>query len=150
MPKLFKNPIGHGTGSGAEVLGFRNPAGVLTIDTYFLRIALEYGVVGFVVYYGMFIASTYIGARSSMDVKDRSSETMLLIPASVSLFNFLFIKSVFSNDENHPLAFMLMGMVVALTYRLRKEQGTLFPAKANKAVTAQPMVAAPSGRASTR
>jgi hypothetical protein len=44
---LAGNPFGHGIGMGAETLGFTNLAGVLTIDTYYLAIALEYGVIGF-------------------------------------------------------------------------------------------------------
>ena len=127
IPKVLANPIGHGAGTAGDVLGYANAAGTVTIDTYYLRIGLEFGIVGFVTYYGMIIAASAYSARASMDVKDRRSELMLLIPATASLWNFLIIKAVFSNDENHPLAFMMMGMVVALCYRLRNGEAATVP-----------------------
>jgi hypothetical protein len=40
---------------------------------------------------------------------------------------FLIIKSVFSETYNHPIMFMMLGIVMALTYRISQETGA-FPA----------------------
>jgi hypothetical protein len=37
-----------------------------------------------------------------------------LIPLSLSLFNFVMIKAVFSQQDNRPLIFMMLGAVVAI------------------------------------
>ena len=117
IPKVFSEPWGHGIGQGAEVLGFRNGAGVLTIDTYYLAVALEFGVVGFVIYYGIFFGGILHGGRAAF--RARSRDTLVLIPLTIALINFFIIKSIFSQLENHPLVFALLGATVALIARVR-------------------------------
>ena len=115
IPMILKNPLGHGIGQGGETLGYRNPAGVLTIDTYYLAVGLEFGIIGFLVYYGMHI---YAAVKSVTTVYKRSDgELLWLGPIAIALLNFIISKSVFSSLENHPMIFMLLGMVVALVYR---------------------------------
>lgn len=118
LPMIFKAPLGHGVGQAAEVLGFANGDGVLTIDSYYLSIGLEYGVIGFLAFYGMFVAGLRYGASSIMKADER--ETSYLVPIVISLTVFLIVKSVLSQEANHPLAFMLLGMEVALISRLTK------------------------------
>jgi hypothetical protein len=132
IPIIARNPVGHGVGQGAEVLGFTNGAGVLTIDTYYLAIALEYGVLGFLVYYAMFLIGTWKAAREAVRAPETDREFGLLLPLSISLAVFLVIKSIFSVEHNHPIAFLMLGMVVALIGRIRREQAgqaDLLPAK---------------------
>lgn len=115
IPKVLSNPIGHGAGMGAETLGITNPDGVLTIDTYYMRIALEYGVLGFVAYFGAILFCIATGFRSWFGQRKTQAEHALLLPSTIALAVFLLEKSVFSNEDNHPLAFTLMGMIVALS-----------------------------------
>ena len=77
-------------------------------------------MLGFVIYYGMFLWAAYKGGMTSLDA--RSPETRLLRPLSISLVAFCIMKSVFSQEATHPLVFAMLGMIVALTYRVRKEQ----------------------------
>src|SRR3546814_17019830 len=51
---VMENTLGYGIGRGSVTLGFTNPEGVETIDTYYLLILLEYGVLGFLIFYGFF------------------------------------------------------------------------------------------------
>lgn len=116
MPKILHNPIGYGIGMGGETLGFM-PFGVMTIDNYFLLVALEYGVVGFLIYYTMIGLGIFVaGRRAYVDVNnDRDS---FFLPAITSaLLNFLVVKTVFSEQDNHPLVFMMLGALAALSYR---------------------------------
>jgi hypothetical protein len=122
IPLVLKNPIGHGMGQGADALGFRNPAGVLTIDTYFLAVALEYGLIGFCAYYGMILYGIYQSGQTLLYT--RSREIAYLAPIGIALCNFFIIKSVFSQQENHPLVFIMLGIIVALVWR-SKEKGEL-------------------------
>jgi hypothetical protein len=46
-------------------------------------------------------------------------EARLLAPLAVTLAAFLVIKWVHGQDDNHPILFMMLGMVSALIYKLR-------------------------------
>jgi hypothetical protein len=129
MPMVISQPWGHGIGRGAETLGYSIPGGLLTIDTYYLMVALEYGIIGFVVYFGMILVSIYYASMSVLIAPPEEREFTFLIPAAVSLFNFLVIKSIFSQQDNHPLAFMMMGMVAALVFRIRTGSRSLKPSR---------------------
>ncbi|MCB2015635.1 MAG: O-antigen ligase family protein [Sphingobium sp.] len=123
MPMIMKHPWGHGIGQGALTLNHRNQAGELTIDTYYLAVGLEYGVIGFIVYYGMFLAAIIYGGLAYM--KARSTDTMVLAPLCIALTNFFVIKAIFSQQENHPAVFLMLGAVTALVLKVRKEQEEL-------------------------
>jgi O-Antigen ligase len=127
IPKVFSHPWGYGIGRSAETLGFYQPGGLLTIDTYYLSVALEYGILGFVVYYGTIVLSIYNASRWSLKANPDDRDATFLIPAAISLLNFLVIKSIYSQQDSHSLAYMLMGMIVALVFRIRKsvEPGSL-------------------------
>ncbi|MFM9827787.1 MAG: O-antigen ligase family protein [Sphingomonas sp.] len=116
LPKVLERPWGYGIGRGGEVLGFTNQAGIGTIDTYYLAAALEFGIVGFIVYYAMFALGVWNGGRRSMLAADR--EHMLVAPVTIALVNFIIIKSIFSQLENHALVFSLLGALVAICYRI--------------------------------
>jgi hypothetical protein len=121
MPKILSHPIGHGLGQGGAVLNYVGPDGIQTIDSYFLSIFLEYGIPGFILYYGMFVWGAWIGARTIV-ARKLDEELQLLLPFSICLINYVVIKSVFSQDDNQPLAFMLLAAVVALARRADLEQ----------------------------
>ena len=124
-PIILHNPIGHGVATGAEVLGFREPGGLLTIDSYVLSILIEYGVIGFIVFYGMFAWTAARSLREGMATPTARRELNLLLPTGVALIVFMIIKSVFSEEGNHPLLFILLGMCCALFYRIRMGEARL-------------------------
>lgn len=115
IPAILKNPVGHGIGQAADTLGFRNGAGVLTLDAYYLTIALDFGILGFVLYFGMFIYAAYRAALVGLNTRDE--EIGYLSAFAVCFINFIVIKAVFSQTENHPFIFLLLGATVALLAR---------------------------------
>ena len=123
IPKIISHPWGYGIGQGAQTLGFTLQNGFLTIDNYYLDIALEYGVVGFIVFYGLLAYTIYKGGWFAYFDDQKDPEISFLAPASIALLSFLIIKSVFSQQDNNPIAFMLIGMVLALITRARAGQG---------------------------
>ena len=92
--------------------------GTVTIDNYYLSIALEAGVIGFVAYYGAFLAALIIGAKYLTRAAEQE-DTAWLLPALLSIGCYIVIKSVLSQQENHPLAFAMLGMAVILIHRTR-------------------------------
>jgi hypothetical protein len=118
IPKVLSHPWGHGAGMGAHTLGFTELNGFVTIDNYYLSIALEYGILGFIAFYGLMLMGAYYSTKWAFQ-RPRSDETGLLAPLAISLVTFVVLKSVFSQQDNHPLVFMMLGMVAALVWRLR-------------------------------
>ena len=113
--KILSNPVGHGIGMGAAALNYHQPDGLLTIDSYYLSTALEFGVIGFLVYYGSIVYSMYLCARALSVAKE--GEDFLLMPIASSMAAFMFTSSVLSETETHPIVFMLLGMTAALVHR---------------------------------
>lgn len=122
IPKIMRHPWGYGVARGAETLNYRNPSGMLTIDTYYLMVILEYGVLGFIAYYGMLLAGIWYSGRNAYLAPNTKREYALLVPLTVAQISFFIGKSVFSSEGNHPLIFMMLGMMVALVHRARTEQ----------------------------
>lgn len=120
VPKILENPLGVGMGRGGPELGFLNPVGMLTIDTYYVAVILEYGIIGFFAYYGAFLAAIILGLRAALRTADREIEIAGAV--AIALINFVIIKSVYSQQENHSLVFALLGMMVALLWREREER----------------------------
>jgi len=132
IPKILSHPWGYGIGKGNESLGFADAGGFSTIDNYYLLIGLEYGVIGFVIYYGMFIFALYLAGRKTLSPKPLEGEASLFIPIGIALLNFLVIKSVFAQSDNHPIIFMVLGMLVALLWRYRTQEVALPPARSTR------------------
>jgi hypothetical protein len=118
---IARNPFGNGIGMGAETLGFRNPADILTIDTYYLLVALEYGVLGFLIFYAFLILAAAKAGLTLLKARPVDKETLYLMPLTLSLVIFIVIKSVFSVEANHPIIFMIIAAILALVARSKKE-----------------------------
>jgi len=118
LQKFLQWPFGYGIGMGGETLGFgRDVGGMISIDTYYLSILLEYGIIGFIVYYGMFAIAIYNGGKKGLFSKALSEDKSFVLPITVSLIVFIVIKSVLSQQDSHPIVFMMLGALVALFER---------------------------------
>jgi hypothetical protein len=126
IPLIGKAPWGHGIGSAAEVLNYTAIGSDFpTIDSYYLSILLDFGVLGFIAFYAMFVWS---GVRSGLAaLQTRDADTSYLAPIAIALANFVIGKSVYSQQENHIFAFLLLGASVALLRRYAAETGKLPP-----------------------
>ena len=124
LHKIMHNPFGYGFWRAGGVLDYIAPeTDFVTIDSYYLAVALDCGVLGFLVYYGMFAWAT--GRAALAALRTRDDDVLYLAAAAVALLNFVISKSVYSQTENHPLAFILLGLVIALMRRHQTELGRL-------------------------
>jgi len=110
---LAQSPLfGHGPHGGAVALDFHDPTGMLTLDSYLLTMLLDYGVAGFLLFYGMIICALVkaleLGMRSASDARAYG------LPIATALLIFLTTRAVLSQEDNNAIAFMLMGMTMAL------------------------------------
>ena len=140
IPIVLQHPLGQGIGQGAAALGFTNLGGRLTIDSYWLSVLLEIGLLGFIVFYGLMLRAAYVAARTVVTMGNRG-ELGLLLPMAVALLNFVIVKMVFSQDANHPLAFMIVGAVVGLNYQARQQLASPAPDAAWRDQVARPALA---------
>jgi O-Antigen ligase len=137
IPKLLTHPFGHGIGTGASALGFHTPSGFLTIDSYYLNELMEFGFLGFLLFYGMFFLAVWQCGKLLLKYRGVDPEVEILKPIGIAIVTFLIIKSVFSETYNHPIMFMMLAFVVALTYRTSLDVGptsTCAPAGRNGAL----------------
>jgi hypothetical protein len=121
IPKILDHPLGHGVARSGHALGFKGPNGIITVDSYYLTVLLEVGILGFIVYFFFFIRAAWVGVRAVVSgPQDR--EMLLLIPLCVAVGEFVIVKSVFSQDANHPAMFMMVGGIIALVHRANLEK----------------------------
>lgn len=114
---IWRSPIlGFGSGMGGPELGFTNAAGVLTIDSYYLSILLDYGFIGFFIFYGLLISSFIRGIK--VGFSGQSTEHHQSLVLGIFLLNFFVIKAVLSQEENNPLMFMAIAGVASLAAKL--------------------------------
>lgn len=124
-PKLAKWPFGHGAGTSGEVLGYFTPGGQLTVDSSVISIGLDYGVLGLILYFGMFIAASFALIRLSFKI--RKSELDLMLPLGVSVGIFILIRYILNQTENNALIFMMLGVAAALAARARAQDASEEP-----------------------
>ena len=117
IPKVLTHPWGHGIGQGAETLGYFNLAGNLTIDSYPLRLALEYGVIGLGVFYGILISALSYGGLTLWRARSLKGEFQLILPACIAITSFMVERTVFSQEDNMPILFIMLGFLAALIHR---------------------------------
>ena len=120
FPKFLANPIGHGAGQAGGTMGYA-PGQFVTVDSYYIITMLEYGALGLFAIIGIFVSAIVASLNTAFREKiDPTSEEGLILPITVGLAAFLVIKLVFGQPDNHPMVFVLVGMLVALLSRRRE------------------------------
>ncbi len=115
IPKILANPLGYGAGSAGYILGYTSPGGQLTIDSQYLKTTLEFGVIGALAIYAMFLWAAWLGLRLYFRANEREIE--LAGPAGLMLLSYVVIKGVLAEDYNYTLAYLGVAMVLALLAR---------------------------------
>jgi hypothetical protein len=124
IPLILHNPIGYGIGRGAATLNYQ-PFGFVTIDSYYLLITLEFGVVGFFIYYGMLALGIVKAIRLAVRPSYLDDEQGYAIPIGIALCSFFIIKSVFSQPDNVGLISLMIIMLMALEWRVTRREAEL-------------------------
>lgn len=130
LSEIWNSPIfGFGANQGGRRLAFTNSEGKLTIDSHMLSTLLDYGFVGFLIYYGMFFYAIWRCVRLAVITENPVTRSL---SAAFAIFfaEFVIIKTVLYSEINHPLVFMALGAVVALHYHERNP-----PAAGERATT---------------
>jgi len=112
LAKVLHWPFGYGIGQAAITISAVGD--FVTIDSYFLSVLVEYGILGFIVYYGIFAIAIYEGSRRYLADTTANEDQSFLLPITASFVAFLVAKFVFSQQDNHPVVFMMLGALLGL------------------------------------
>ena len=112
LAKFMHWPFGYGIGQAAITIS--NASDFVTIDSYFLSILVEYGILGFIAYYGIFTIAIYEGSRRYLRDTTADEDQSFLLPITASFIAFIVAKFVFSQQDNHPVVFMMLGALSGL------------------------------------
>lgn len=123
FPKILSNPVGFGADGAGAAMGY-GAGEFVAIDNYYLVLGLNYGVLGIAAFTGMFIIAIAYAVREIINARlPDDDEIMMLMPLTVLLGIFLVEKWVFAQEDNHPILFMAIGMIIAMVYRSKKLRG---------------------------
>ena len=137
-PKLATHPLGHGVGRGNTMLGFLSPSGKGTVDSYYITVMMDSGVLALPLFILLFLVPAIAGFYYFRTAK--TPEMKLLAPFALGLVNFSIIKSVLSTENTVPLAFVFIGCIVGLVYQHKRPSRTV---AAPAAPAAQPILSSP-------
>lgn len=120
MPRIAENPFGYGIGTAGKVLGFKNQAGVGSIDSFYLTLLLDFGILGFALYFGMILRTIWIGGKVVFDYPSHP-ESRMIIPFVVSLIAYIVVKSVLSQETNGAYIYMMLAACLAIVSTVRSD-----------------------------
>jgi hypothetical protein len=124
LPHIFHNPLGYGAGRAGPVLGYA-PGSFVTVDDYYLSVTLDYGVMGLAIFIGIFASALYNATIYILrTVKSHDKEIQFLLPLAVVVFEFMVMKMVFSEEANHPLVFINLGMIACIIWKARTQEAS--------------------------
>jgi hypothetical protein len=125
LPKVEAHPWGYGVAQGASTVGYtpQGEDGLVSIDTNYLNVLVQYGVIGFLIYLGLLVAPPAYSFRSMLLAPREDRELQLFVPLTASFLAFLTIKSSLASQDNSALIYLLWGVLAALTWRLKRERG---------------------------
>jgi len=117
IPKILSHPWGYGLDKGAEVLNYRLQNGFLTIDSYYLCLALDLGVIGLVTFVCMLFGTIYVLLNALLRAEKLDRDLTMIGAVLIVLTQFAIIKLVLAQVETHAYFFAVLGGAVALAYR---------------------------------
>jgi hypothetical protein len=119
-PRLFDNPFGYGGGRSGDILGYRLPGGMVTVDSYVITLAIDYGIIGLCLFFGALI---YAAAKMfQIAWRSPTGESAIALPLACALTIVIQIRLVLSQPDNIPLFYMLIGMAAVVAWRARSAE----------------------------
>lgn len=120
IPKVASHPFGFGVGTGNYYLGYTNPAGIGSVDSYFITVMLDSGFLALPLFVSCFLIPALMAFLNFRTAK--TEEEQLWAPLSLALINFVLVKSVLSSENTIPLAFIFVGCTMGLMWQKRERE----------------------------
>lgn len=104
---LWDSPlVGFGEGMSPYIAGVKNPAGTLTIDSYYLSLALDGGYVGLALFLSIMAIFMYKAFRHS--ITNRGDDALYVAASVSSIAAILSVFSIVSISNNMTLLWIIM------------------------------------------
>lgn len=124
--KLLQWPFGYGPGQAGVQIDQVGPNGY-NIDTYYMLIALDTGVIGFICFYSLLAIIAAKSLTTSLRQPRSIDERAPLLACASATIAFLLTKSVLSQEDTHSIMFIILGLAVSEIARLRAQASALVP-----------------------
>lgn len=128
---LKTNPVGVGPGNSLWYVGvpnFKSPIPV--IDSLWINFLTDYGIIGFICYFGCFVRVGWIGIRTFLRAETEEEERAGIM--GISLLNYVVVDYVISQTDSGYIALVYVVGILALA-RQQQERlagGRALPAPA--------------------
>ena len=105
-PKIVKRPVGgYGTGRAASLIGYWGRT--LSVDNYYLSLAVEIGLPGPFTFIGILVIAAWMAVKMAATVSRRTG--VVLLGFACALIAFLTSRSILSQTGNLSYVFPLIG-----------------------------------------
>ncbi|MEF7616506.1 O-antigen ligase family protein [Aquincola sp. MAHUQ-54] len=112
IPKILEHPfLGYGPGLSAYIAGVKNSI-ALTIDSYYLSLAIDSGLLGLGVFALLFIGALLFGLKRAISSSDDFDLMRGMV--AVSLLGMLLVKAILSTPHNAPLMLLGLALITAV------------------------------------
>ena len=119
LPHVASNPVtGNGIGMASAVVGYRQPNGNISLDSYVITLLVDAGIPGLLTFFFLFLSVMWIGVKYF--ILRPGEETAVLLPIASGFVGFLIYRFALSQTENMALAFLLVGISTAVVARLKR------------------------------
>lgn len=129
---LMQNPLGHGAGNAARIAGKPTSDGVWIIDSYWINLLLDYGVLGFLAFLGFFLLLAYHGIMDALRHDDDASQLCGVF--GMSIIMFILTMYSLSYEGNFILPMLMAAGIAANRYRLSRIEAADRKVKAESAL----------------
>ena len=119
-PKIVQRPVlGWGAGRAARIIGYWGRT--LSVDNYYLSLAVDTGVPGPIVFLGVLVV---VGRRSMRgDLAENNADRLLLIGVAGAMASFAVTRATLSQTGNLAFFFPLMGAYLGAAGRVAARRG---------------------------
>jgi len=108
-PKILKRPVGgYGTGRATRILGYWGRS--LTLDNYYLTLALDYGFPGPIIFAGLMIAASITCYRRSKE--GPPGDQLIYVGFLAAIIAFATTRTIVSMTGNLSFIYILLGAFV--------------------------------------
>lgn len=110
--QLKTNPVGVGLGNSTSFVGIEFIPGVPIIDSFYINLLVDVGVLGFLGFMGFVVRMIWLGIQTHLR-SDNELEDMAG-PLALGMLAFLIISYVVSTTDNNYIVFIFATCILAL------------------------------------
>lgn len=121
LPLIAEQPfVGYGPGLSGAMVGLANAHGEVTIDNYYLSLALDSGLPALLAFMALSFGLAAKGYLTAL--RNVSREGLLCGLLAISLVGMLIVKSILTIPHNAPLLYLIFALVTTIPMLLNEKE----------------------------